>query len=273
MPGLLEQQQAFLRHLLDPEDGTVLGQVISDRLSARQRLAIHRNNTFITLRESLAALYPVVQRLVGEAFFADLARGFVAAHPSRSGNLHDFGARLSDYVRQEPRLASLPYLGDVAALEWAWHVAYHGPHAEPMDLARLSAVPGERFAQLRLVLHPGASVLASRFPVLTIWKAHQVPDPPVVDLDAGGEQVLVIRPALEVELHGLGAADYRFLDACAGGATLEQAAEAVLAGDAAFDLQESLLGFFAAGLITGVTLDAASAAVEPGSLNTPSGAH
>src|SRR5689334_21117181 len=61
-------------------------------------LQVYRNNVFASLTEALAAVYPVVKRLVGEPFFNQLARRFIRRHPSRSGNLHDFGAELPAFI-------------------------------------------------------------------------------------------------------------------------------------------------------------------------------
>src|SRR5687768_16032631 len=105
---------------------------------AGERLQVYRNNVFISLRQALADVYPVVQRLVGEEFFNQLARRFVREHPSRSGNLHDFGREFAGFLATLPDLTELPYLPDVAALEWALHEVFHEAEARPFDFSTLS---------------------------------------------------------------------------------------------------------------------------------------
>ena len=61
-------------------------------LSAAQRLQIHRNNCRISLTEALKANYPVINRLVGEAFFEAMAAAFISACPPREPRLSAYGA-------------------------------------------------------------------------------------------------------------------------------------------------------------------------------------
>ena len=95
------------------------------RLSPRQRLDIYRHNLFDSLSAALAAVYPTVAQLVGEGFFRFAAHAYIAAHPSRSGNLHDFGAQLPEFLAQFEPARGLPYLPDSARLDWAWHQVFH----------------------------------------------------------------------------------------------------------------------------------------------------
>lgn len=253
MRGLRELQRQFADYLTVGDIAPVLEQVADARVMAAQCLNIHRNNVTITLREALAAIYPVVQQLVGEAFFADVARGYTLAHPCRSGNLHDFGEALPAVLAADERLAHLAYLPDVAALEWAYHATFHGPDATALDLSELRQWCPEQFPTLYFEVHPGARLLSSAYPVLTIWEAHQcaiLPDH--IDLNAGAQHVLVLRSDLDVVLHRLTQGDVPFLSALIGGVTLEAATDAAIGEDDTFDLQSRLLDFVAIGAVVGV---------------------
>jgi hypothetical protein len=218
-------------------------------VAAERRLHVYRNNLFASLGAALAAVYPVVARLVGEAFFRQLARGYVLRHPSLSGNLHEFGAQLPSYLRKQASLAALPYLGDVAALEWTSHEVYHEADEAAFDAATLAALAGEAQARLRLHLQLATRFVASPFPVLAIWQANQASGDNVapVSLDAGAVRVLVARRDFEVEFRVLGIAEDRFLRALAEGRTLPTALLAALASDAAFDVGATLGRHFALG--------------------------
>ena len=87
-------------------------------VAATRRLHVYRNNLFASLGAALGAVYPVVARLVGAAFFRQLAHGYVLRHPSLSGNLHDFGARLPDYLRKQSSLAALPTAISIMMETW-----------------------------------------------------------------------------------------------------------------------------------------------------------
>ena len=68
-------------------------------------------------------MYPTVEQLVGAPFFRYAAHEFILAHPSKSGNLHDFGEDLPGFLAGFEPARALAYLPDCARLEWAWHRA------------------------------------------------------------------------------------------------------------------------------------------------------
>jgi len=233
MPSLREAQLAFAAQVFDAAH------------SPAGREQIYRNNVFISLSGALAEVYPVVQRLVGERFFAQLARRYVRAHPSRSGNLHDFGRELARFMLQVQDLKDLPYLPDVASLEWACHEAFHGAEAAPLDFSRLINPENAKAP-----LHPAARLVASRYPVLAIWEANQAEDPGVVDLDAGGDWLVVHRRELQVEMLRSTPGEFALLAALRDGMTLGEACEAALAAEPALDLSAAMSRFVTHGLLT-----------------------
>ncbi|MCI0432145.1 MAG: hypothetical protein L0271_00655, partial [Gemmatimonadetes bacterium] len=97
------------------------------------------------------------------------------------------------------------------------------------------------YSRLVFCLHPAARLVASAFPVLTIWSANQ-PDGDadrMIDLASGAERVLVRRTAHDVELERLDAAEFAFLEGIARGAALSDA-EAAASGTGTFDPGSSL---------------------------------
>ena len=112
-------------------------------------LAVYRNNYRGNLHDTLAAAYPVVLQLVGADFFRYMACQFIEATPSRSGNLTGYGASLGDFIADFSPAKELPYLADVARLEWCYHCAFFADDATPLDVARLSNVSPENYENLR----------------------------------------------------------------------------------------------------------------------------
>jgi hypothetical protein len=257
MTALAELQSRMLDALLGRGDAQpALALLRDERAPAAQlRLQVYRNNLFESLGAALEAVHPVVARLVGPGFFRQAASAYARAHPSRSGDLHDFGDRFAAFLRGYAPATGLPYLGDVAALEWACHEVYHAADAPPADLARLAAVPLAEQPRLMLRLKPAARLLASPWPVLAIWRANQpgsaTQDAPI-SLDAGGVDLLVVRgDDFAIELVALAAAEFRWLEALRQGRTLAEATRAALEADAAFDLAGALARHLASGLIGG----------------------
>ncbi len=226
MPGLAEQQRELVRALLDGADA-VVPQLRSDaQLDAAARLAIYRGSVRGALSQALAQVYPVVHRLVGEAFFDALAWRYQTAHPSTSPDLHDYGGRLGDFLAGFPPAASLPYLPDVARLEWAWHRVFHAAEPAPFRAAELNGALADDPGALRLALSPALRLLRSDYPVDQIWRANQpdVAAPPLIDLDEGAVWLAVSRVDETPDIVPLDPRDWRLLEAIAQGASLAELA-------------------------------------------------
>jgi hypothetical protein len=239
---LRDRQRQFAAAVLHGQPG-VEPHIRPGRFAPAQLLQVYRNNLVENLTGALRAIYPVIEKLVGAGFFRYAAHEYLRQHPPRAGNLHVFGDRFADFLATFPPAATLPYLPDVARLEWAWHEAFHAADAAPLDTSRLASVPPDRQPQLRFILHPSARVVTSRYPIVRIFEANQdgYAGDPAVDLDAGGETTLVIRRGLDVGVEPLAAGEAEFLAALAAGQSLIQAVDAALAANERFDL-DAVLG-------------------------------
>ena len=232
------------------------------KLSAARRLEVYRHNVLSNLRGALRDIFPVIHRIVGEPFFLHAADQFIRATPSQSGDLNQFGREWPAFLAYYPHAAELPYLADVARLEWAWHECFHAADAEPLDPRRLATVdPGEH-AALVLRLHPAVRVLQSAYPILRIWQVNQADfiGEMQIDWQRGGDALLVRRePAggVEVVIQSLSAGGYRFLRELQAQRALEPAATAALEADIDFDLQAFLLDIVPSGVITDFSRDEA----------------
>jgi hypothetical protein len=242
MKSLGEQQREFFREIL------------GDASSSDVRLALYRRNVAANLHDALAATYPVVRRLVGDAFFREAAAQFARAHPSRSGDLHRYGAELGGFLEAYPHARGLPYLPDVARLEWACAEAFHAADPRGFDFAALAAVSEGARGAVRLTLQPAARLMRSAHPIAAIWNANQPGEDGTPSRTAGEDRVLVHREGFVVRTRSLAPADWDFLAAIARGATLgEMAADGALAAD----LERRLVEWTAAGVIDGFSAPSA----------------
>lgn len=237
--SLPELQRRFAAALLDASDPS---------------LAPYRNTVFSNYRNALAATYRVVRELVGAPFFDTAVDAFVLAHPSTGGDLNVYGGGFADFVAAYPYARDLPYLPDVARLEWALdeaaRAADSGGSPESL-LAALGALAGGDIVHQRFALDPSCRLVHSKFPVMRIWQAHPGDGSSVsgVDLGTGPDWLLVRREGGVPVIERIAPGDYAWLAALAGGADLAAALDAAVAADAHFDLGTALRTHIAGGTL------------------------
>jgi hypothetical protein len=210
LPDLADFQTRFAASLTgDPPTGAPAG------------LAVHRNTIARGLIDVLVGSYPTVQRLMGEAWFAEEALAFARAHPPVSPVLAEYGEGFPAFLRREAG-QERAYLADVARLDRAWTEAHLAADAEPLADAPFDLCPAP---------HPAARLLAFDLPAVTLWRLNR-PPAPVLDEPVEPEWIpqacLVSRPADAVIVTELDAAGHDFVAACLSGATFGAAAVALL---------------------------------------------
>jgi hypothetical protein len=220
-----------------------------------RRFAVYRNNVTSSLVNGLKVRFPAVEAIVGTDFFEALAQAFIAAHPPRSAVLIDYGTEFAAFVETFEPVASLPYLADICRLEDARVKAYHAADADPLDPKILSRVRPEDLPRLIFEPHPSVTVLASPHPIITIWAMNTGeqslgPVGPWI-----GQDVLVVRPQMQVEIHPLPSGAAALLFALCQGAPLGVAAEDAQTQHPDFDLSAALALALQSGAFATIALE------------------
>ena len=260
MPSLRELQQRFAHELL-AHNAVAPGVARASGSRGAEQMAVYRRTITSNYRNAMGATYPAVRRIVGAPFFRAAADAYVEAHPSRSGDLNEYGDAFGDFLSNYPPAAELPYLPDVARLEWAIDEANraHDSSSTPhVVLGALSRLPTEALPGLRLAIEPSCRLIASPFPVLRIWQVNQ-PDHEGtlrVDFQASPDHLRVRRDPRGVGIERVAAGDYAWLLALAQRATLAEAIERGQTASATFDLGGALYAFIGDGTVAGIAYDA-----------------
>jgi hypothetical protein len=170
--GEAERQQLLLQTLWRAQSVETLRRQLRDDGLVDRGLAAYQAAAGALAQRALAAAYPVVQALMGEASFAALARAFWQTCAPVQGDMALWGESLALFIQQSAQLASEPYLSDVARLEWAVHQAQTAADetAPTTGLQRLTA---DDRAGLRVRARAGTTLVSSAHPVHSVWQAHQ----------------------------------------------------------------------------------------------------
>ena len=156
-----------------------------------QAFAVYRNTSACGAVEALRAAYPTVDMLVGEEMFTQVALDYRREHPPTGPVLSDYGPNFAAFLARQPWICELPYLADVARLDWLWLGAFLAQDA--------AAMPRSFTGETRIALHPATRFAWLSTPAMTIWLAHRDPcgltelDPAWVE-----EGALFTRPGLDV---------------------------------------------------------------------------
>ena len=259
MTHLADQQQALIQALFEwppralagcnsPQgESTTSSENIANYiyLTGTRGLNSYQTNGKVLAHRALSAAYPVLAQLVGAESFEQLAHALWFAHPPVRGDLAQWGSELPTFVASSDQLADVPYLGDVACVEWALHhcASRADCAGQPETFALLGANDP---SQLKLLLSPGCAVLQSVWPVVSIVTAHQsfsssdadghnnTPDLDQANakLNAGeGEEALVWRYHFQPRVREARPGESAFLRALLAGSSLDEAVECAPALD------------------------------------------
>jgi len=235
IPGALARfQDAFAQALLAP-DAEPAAEAAA--LAAQPAFAVYRNTVMKGCIDALQANYPAIARLVGEEWFRAAAAVYVRETLPVDPTLLRYGAGFADFLACFQPAAELPYLPGVARLDRFWTEAHAAPDAGALDASAVAHLAPEALAGT--VLHPHPAARWAWFadgPIYTIWSRNRVDEPFNADLDWRPEGALLVRPRDAIEWIALDAAGCAFLDACAAGRTLGEAAQAALRAQGDADL-------------------------------------
>ncbi|MEO8006227.1 MAG: DNA-binding domain-containing protein [Betaproteobacteria bacterium] len=141
-----------------------------DAAFREQRLAIYRDAYRLRLAEVLGTDYGNLHSYLGDDAFNELAREYLAAHPSSFRNVRWFGGKLADFLAEIPRYAAHPELAELARFEWALGRAFDAPDEASVSFEQVASVPPEAWAGLRFRPHPALRTMELRTNAVAIWK-------------------------------------------------------------------------------------------------------
>lgn len=257
MPTLHELQRALAAHVVDGQ-GPSLDAWISLPPGAdpAARIAVYTAGYPARVTEALHETFPALAKILGDNAFAALSDRYRATLRAEPVNLNDIGADLPGFVQADVASESLPFLPDLAVLEWAVTRAFHAAVTEVFDPVDCKDWSLEDWPRAQLGFQPGLALLRSRWPLRALHATRdQERDEIDVDLEQGGECVLVFRRGYEVLVEALPDREADALEAFRAGETLGEVSERLASEEARNDDVVALFQHWvSAGLIASVRL-------------------
>lgn len=212
-------QSAFIQAAMNPDIDAPQGIIGPDGMPAPKRFSVYRNNIIVSLKDAMNDGFPAVASLVGDAFFAAMSDVYIRQNPPKSPVLALYGADFPEFITGFEPAASLPYLADVARLEFALRLAYHCADATPVEA---QAFANASIFSATLTLAPTVSTLCSPYPVTQIRAAALGGPQPT----GSAEDVLITRPDLDPIATAFPSGAAAIIDALQAGLPFGEAIEA-----------------------------------------------
>ncbi|MBP6097513.1 MAG: putative DNA-binding domain-containing protein [Methyloversatilis sp.] len=243
MSALLDVQRRFAGALRSAQgEDAMLPLLAGDAERNRALLGIYRGNVVANAGAALALAYPVCRRITGDDYFDGLVRRYRAETPSVDGDLNRYGSTFADFLDRFEPVRELPYLPDVARLEWSVHVAAMAADAVPLGGVAFAGLDADSLCAARLRMMPGFALHGSVWPIADIWLQHQPDAAEEFDIDPGQPQRTVVwRDGLRVRTAALGVGAHAFWAAAAlAGACIGDAWTGAALHEPAFNLAATI---------------------------------
>lgn len=247
MTSLHDLQHQFAAALKRPP-----GDPAACALRPAANLDVYRHNTAHQFHNALTLSFPVLRRRVGEDYFRQLAHQYREQFPSRSGDLHWVGRDFAHFLRNHLAQTDYAWLADLADVEWAREIAAVAEYRPGLGVEAMAQFSSDDLARLVFELQPTLQLVASPYPVFSVWAANQHQNAPPVDQSLGSQCIMILGRDESVEVRLLAPATFSYLSALRDGSTL---GEAMTAAD--FDeagLLSALQFSFAERLVCGLSL-------------------
>ena len=203
--------------------------------------------------DALDESFPALHHLLGEVAFGELAERYCRRAPPHLYSLNDVGAELPAMLAGDPLAERLPFVVDLALLEWRIARAFHAREKPPFDTRALAGWGLEDWERALLELQPSVAVVRSEWPVLDLWSLRETPRSSIdLAVEDRAQNVLVSRDGLSVRCELVDAPQALVLDALIEGATLGAALASLEATDGeVVDVSEWFAAWTSRGLIAG----------------------
>lgn len=254
-------QQQFARALINSDFSSADNWIAASELAAERRLWVYHNQVHINWLEALAANYPGVKALLGDACFRSLAARYARDHGSTSGDLRLYGEQFPVLLELAPEVGNYRYVADVGRLELALRCVGEAAESPVIGPAELARVPPESWPAMRLQFVSALDMLLSDYPVDHLLAGARG------DTDARekardqlrqgiGAALIVRREQHSVVTERLETAQWIWIESLRQGKTFEEAHEMIhiaLPEFSSFEYEQWLQWLFERNLVSGLS--------------------
>lgn len=223
-----------------------------------ERIAVYADGYKARIEEALSESHEAIAHVLGHSKFHFLAEEYAEQYPSRHYNLSSTGKYFSEFIGRHSISKELPFLSDLAQLEWLIHQAFHAYDKPAFEASQFAGMSPEDWGLAKLIFQPSVGLIVSKWPILDVWKARKTPVEKInIDFVNRPQKILIARSFAQVTCNLLDDRQFFLVNQLLQGKKLGDACEELtdFCGDNEdAPIQTWFTQWIQAGLITDVAL-------------------
>lgn len=209
------------------------------------RLKIYRNHIVTTLSEVLVMNFPLVEIITGEDFLKTAAKIYLFDNPPTEACLDRYGTSFPDFLTSYQHASNLPYLPDIARLDWVMNEARISKEDSTLTADDLAAADPNTLEPSIFQLKKCVRLLKSNYPLDRIYHFCEEKSDESDTLDASPEttHIMVTRLGWDPKIFKLDEAEYLMLQCLSDEKTLGECLEITMNQFPEFNFGEFLQNY------------------------------
>ncbi len=208
-PTLAELQQSLSTRILDAnvqgssvprfDDGLEHHLAAPDAADLSSRLGVYTTGYPARIREAVSEAFPAIAIIVGDGSLGAMLERYRPHVATGWCNLNSIGERLPTFLETDRLSEELPFLPDLAQLEWRVFESFHASIGEPADLGFASDWELSDWERARIRFQPGVAIVSSAWPIHDLRAARECERSAIeIELVGRPQSVWVYRQGFEV---------------------------------------------------------------------------
>lgn len=251
-PFSLQEIQQWMKNHIEPVRKKPQGESFLNPQKGTpgvERMEVYAEGYKARTHEALSEIYETIRQLLGHEKWHELTDLYAEKFPSVEYNLNVMGKQLPELIRQHP-IKDMPFLQDLARLEWLVSEAFHAFDQKPFERAHLAKIVPEDWEYAQLCFQPSVSLFTASWPVMDLWKNRKDLKPASL-VKEERQYLLVSRQEFQIRCELLNEFQHHLIQGLLCGKTLGEVSEslAALGGDEVFPIAEWFTRWVHDGLI------------------------
>ena len=168
----LKDLQAQFQNAILTGDATVLGLIPDGAHEGKaELLSVYQSGYALRLIEVIRADHEVLAAYLGDDLFEEMARAYIAKHPSQNPNARWVAQHIPEFLKSTEPYNTDVVAGDIGLIEHALSSAFDSVDVPVLGLAEIAGTAPDAWPELTFVPQPACRRLNVMSNAFEIWRA------------------------------------------------------------------------------------------------------